>query len=227
MECEQLKNYGQLLTTKPSAKVLMTSLTSVPPELGIIGTPKFLTKLQGQDRRWKRTQFKAVQERGITNPDIVEGIQSNVLAFYTTLIAACGQEKALNVYSKLSEKMGLMMYEEFFPTAKDFLACQSPWNSLRDYLLEFLRTWETEGIAAFAVLENSEDEFHVHLTDCALNAIYQEAGYPEVAAIGGQANCRFLTALAEDLGGDFRREFWICRGDKVCDWHFRWAQKES
>jgi hypothetical protein len=220
MKCERLKNFGQLLTTKPSAKVIMASLTSVPPELGIVGTPKFLAKLEGEHRRWRTTEFQAAQARNIANPDIVEGIQSNVLAFYTTLIATCGREKALRIYTKLSEKMGLMMYEEFFPKVKDFQRCEDPWEALRGYFLEFMRTWEREGIARFEILGDSDSKFHLHLTDCALNAIYQEAGYPEVAAVGGRPNHRFLTELAEGLGGSFERESWICRGDHTCDWHF-------
>ena len=221
MECEQLKNFGRLLTTKPSARVIMNSLTSVPPELGIIGTPKFLAKLQGQDRYWKKKEFKAPVERGINNTDILDGIQSNVLAFYTALIATCGKEKALSTYAKLSEKMGLMMYEEFFPTAKDFLRCRDPWPSFQQYIIEFLRTWKREGVARFDVLENTDDELQVHLTDCALNAIYREAGYPEVAAISSQPNALFLSHLANGIGGGFKRESWICHGDAICDWHFR------
>jgi len=221
MECERLTNHGQILTTKPSARVIMASITSVPPELGFLGTPKFLLKLQGQDRYWKKKQFKAAQERGITNPEIVEGIQSNVLAFYTTLIEVCGKQKALNIYTRLSEKMGLMMYEEFFPEAKDFLRCQEPWQAFTQYLLQFLMAWEREGIARFQVVQNTDREFQIHLTDCAFNAMYHEAGYPEVAAVGCRGNYVFLGRLSDEVGYGFRRESWICRGDNTCDWHFR------
>jgi hypothetical protein len=180
MECEQLKNYGQLLTAKPSAKVLMASITSVPAELGILGTPKFLAKLASKGRYWKKRKFKAPEERGIANPDVLEGIQSNVLAFYTALIATCGEEKAPEIYAKGSERMGLMMYEEFFPSAKDFSRCEDTWGAFAQYLLEFLRTWEREGVARFDVIHNTNGELQVRLTDCALNAIYQEAGFPEL-----------------------------------------------
>lgn len=225
MECEQLKNYGQLLTAKPSAKVLMASITSVPAELGILGTPKFLAKLATKDRYWKKRKFKAPEERGIANPDVLEGIQSNVLAFYTALIATCGEEKALEIYAKGSERMGLMMYEEFFPSAKDFSGCEDTWGAFAQYLLEFLRTWEREGVARFDVLHNTDGELQVRLTDCTLNAIYQEAGFPKVAAVSCQANYCFFTRLANALGGNFKRESWICHGDATCDWHFRWARK--
>jgi hypothetical protein len=227
MECEQLKNYGQLLTTKPSAKVLMASITSVPAELGILGTPKFLAKLASKDRYWKRRKFKAPEERGITNPDILDGIRSNVLAFYTALIATCGKEKAVETYAKLSKKMGLMMYEEFFPSAEDFLRCEDSWGALGEYFLEFLRTWEQEGIAKFEIIEHADGVFHACLTECALNAIYREAGYPETSTIGCRPEHLFLTRLARDVGGEFKRESCICLGDATCDWHFRWAQKES
>ena len=125
----------------------MASFTSVPAELGILGTPKFLAKLASKDRYWKKRKFKAPEERGVANPDVLEGIQSNVLAFYTALIATCGEEEALEIYARGSEKMGLMMYEEFFPSAKDFSGCEDTWGAFARYLLEFLRTWEREGVA--------------------------------------------------------------------------------
>jgi hypothetical protein len=45
-ECHELQNYGKIFTGKLSARVLMALFTAVPKELGFIGTPKFLTKIQ-------------------------------------------------------------------------------------------------------------------------------------------------------------------------------------
>lgn len=220
MEYEQLRNYGELFTSKPSPGVVMAALANVPRELGILGTPRFLANMRGQDRRWKRIQFKAPQERGITNPDVVEGIKSYLLTFYSTLAVTCKREKVAKTYTTLSQKMGRLAYEEFFPTAEDFLECNDSWHALRQYFLEYFRVEEREGMCRFKVIQDTDSEFQVHLTDCALNAICVEAGYPEIGPISCQVNVGFFSDLANGIGGDFKRECWLCRGDTVCDWHF-------
>jgi hypothetical protein len=44
MEYQDLKNFGEVFTAKASARVMMASLTSIPRELGFIGTPKLQSK---------------------------------------------------------------------------------------------------------------------------------------------------------------------------------------
>ena len=71
------------------------------------------------------------------------------------------------------------------------------------------------------VLQQTETDCVFRVTDCALKAVYQEAGYPELAVVGSDVNQLCLERYAKALGGDFTRKCSLCRGDATCDWHFR------
>ena len=96
MEYQDLKNYGTLYTAKASPKVMMSSLAAIPKELGFLGTPKFVAKLQSKERQWKKKSFKSAQERGFTHAEFLDAIKYS-LGFYTALIATVGKEKRLEV----------------------------------------------------------------------------------------------------------------------------------
>lgn len=219
MEYQELKNFGELYTGKASPRVIMKALAAVPAELGFIGTPKFLTQFQGKDRYWKKKRFKALEERQVGNREVVEGMQIN-LAFFTAVVAACGEEKGPMAFSKLAEKMGVLIYEEFMPSAVDFTNCPDPWEAARHYFREFFRVQGEAGIARFEVTRDTDSEFHIQFSDCAWYAVACEAGYPGLMAITAQPDVVFLPRLMRGIGGDFKRECWLCRGEGVCDWHF-------
>ena len=219
MEYHELQNYGKIYTGKLSAKVMMAVFTSVPKELGFIGTPKFLTKMQGKERYWKGRLAKIAEPRGITNSEFVEGNEWN-LGFFSALVATLGEERALEAYSKLVEKLAVIQYEDFYPTAKNFQACRDPWEALRGYFLEFLRTNDKENTMRFEVVKDSDKEFHLEVTYCAVQALYEEAGQPKIASRVCEANRTFLAKVSNALGGAFKRERRLCVGDSVCDWHF-------
>jgi hypothetical protein len=220
VEVSELKNYGKSLTGKASAKVMMALFTAVPSELGIIGTPKFIAKLQRKEKYWRDYPFKTIEEKGIKNEEIIGGIRYSV-AFYTSLVDSVGREKTLKAYPKLGEKMGFMMNEEFFPSAKDFRKCPDPFEALRLYLLELFRVWESEGVCQYEVLANTDTEFHAHLSYCAFDAMHHEAGCREAMEMASRGDAKFLPRLAKGLGCEFLRENQLCAGDPVCDWHFR------
>ena len=220
MEYKDLKNFGQLYMAKPSARVLMASFTSIPKELGFIGTPKFLAKLQSKERHWKRKRFKAAEERGLTHKEFIEGVRYS-LAFYTAMIASCGKEKTLQVYPKLSQKIGVMMWEDFLSAAEDFLRFQDPWEAFREYFFEFYRTWERERVWRFKVVRDTATDFQIHVTDCAWPEMHSEGGCPEATASSSQAEVLYFPRLAQGIGGDFKQEDGcLCLGDAICDWHF-------
>jgi hypothetical protein len=225
MHHHELRNYGNIFTGKLSARVVMAIFTSVPKELGFIGTPKFLTKMQGKERQWKGKLAKIGKPRGITHKEFFEAHEHS-LAFYTALEAARGEEKALEAYSKLHDKIGVLGYEEFFPSAEDFRSCYDHWQAVREYFLEFLQAYVRENIVRFEVLQSPDDEFHAHLSECAIQDMYGEVGYRHAAFISCDALRIFIADLCRDLGGDFKRECHICKGDAECDWHF-YRQKVS
>jgi hypothetical protein len=41
-----------------------------------------------------------------------------------------------------------------------------------------------------------------------------------VAVTSSRPNALFLRRMTNNIGGEFKRESWICRGDAVCDWDF-------
>ena len=164
MEYHELQNYGKIYTGKLSAKVMMAVFTSVPKELGFIGTPKFLTKMQGKERYWKGRLAKIAEPRGITNSEFVEGNEWN-LGFFSALVATLGEERALEAYSKLVEKLAVIQYEDFYPTAKNFQACRDPWEALRGYFLEFLRTNDKENTMRFEVVKDSDKTINELITN--------------------------------------------------------------
>jgi hypothetical protein len=219
MHHHELRNYGNVLTGKLSAHVMMTIFTSVPKELGFIGTPKFLTKMQGKQRLWKGRVAKMGKPRGITHEEYLEGME-NSLAYYTALEATCGKEKGLEAYQNSAPKVAGASYEEFFPSAKDFRSCGDHWQAAREYFLEFLQALARENIVRFEVLQSPDDEFHAHLSECAVQDMYHEVGYHQIAPITCEAMRVVLTKLCGELGADFKRESWLCRGDPTCDWHF-------
>jgi hypothetical protein len=219
MEYYELDNYGKIYTGKLSAKVMMAVLTSVPKELGFIGTPKFLTKIQGREKYWKGRLARLAEPKGITNTEFVEGIEWN-MAFFSSLVATLGKEKAPEAYSKLVEKLAVLQYEDFFPVAKDFKTCPEPWEALRGYFLEFLRTNDRENVMHHEIVRDNDQEFYPQVTYCAVQDLYTEAGHPEVALRVCVANHIFMTKVSQDLRGDFKRERRLCAGDGVCDWHF-------
>jgi hypothetical protein len=219
MDVQDLKNFGEAFTGKASARVMMASFTSIPRELGFIGTPKFVAKLQSKERHWKRKRFRTIAENGLKNEELIQGIRYS-LAFYTALLASCGEEKTLKSYPKLAKKLSVMMYEDFFPSPEDFLSCSDPWEGFRKYFLEFFRAWERDGACRFEVIHDTEDEFQVHLSYCAFEAMHREAGCLEAIAMGAEGDVDFLPRLGRGVGCEFRREGWLCHSDPVCDWHF-------
>jgi hypothetical protein len=219
MEYQELKNYGKLYTGKTSPKVLLKLLATVPKELGFIGTPKFLTKLQGKEGRWKKAKFTVVEERGITHEEFLQGIRYGI-AFYSALVATCGKEKALDHYTKLTNKLGIMMYEEFMPSAEDFLACPEPWDAFKRYYVELFRTFEREGIMDLEVLQDSDTDLHMQVNYCAFEAMWRESGHSEAGPANTGPELIFYPRLVEGIGGCFQRESCLCLGDATCDWHF-------
>jgi len=219
MEYQDLKNFGELYTGKASPHVVMKALASIPAELGFIGTPKFLARFHGKDRYWKKRHFKALEERGVENQEIVEGMQIN-LAFFTSVVAACGEKKGPPAFSKLAEKMGVLIYEEFMPTAEDFLSYPEPWEAVRQYFREFFRLMGEAGVARYEIVSDTDSELHIQFSDCAWHAVACEAGYPSLMSITAQSDVVFLPQLMRGIGGDFKRECWLCRGEGACDWHF-------
>jgi hypothetical protein len=178
-----------------------------------------VAKLQSKERYWRKKRFETINENGIKNQELIQGIRY-ALAFYTALLASCGEERTLKSYPKLAKKLGVMMYEEFFPTAEEFRSCKDPWGAFRKYFLEFFQAWEREGICRFQLIHDTEDEFRVQLSYCAFDAMHREAGHPEAMAMGAEGDADFLPSLGRGVGCDFSRDGWLCHGDSVCDWHF-------
>ena len=224
-ECHELQNYGKIFTGKLSPKVLMALFTAIPKELGFIGTPKFLTKIQGKERHWKGRLAEIGEPRGITHEEFFEGFEY-VLASYTAIVATCGDNKGDDAYTKLTAKIAGPSYAEFFPSAKDFRKCPDHWEAVREYFLEFLRAYDRENIMRFKVVQSTDGEFHARLSECIIQDMFGEVGYRHVAFISCDALRIFIADLCRDLGGDFKRECHICKGDAECDWHF-YRQKVS
>ena len=219
MEFQNLKNFGKLYTGRASPRVILSLFTSAPKELGFLGTPKFLAKFQSKDRHWKRFRFEALEKRAVTSQDVIEGMQTN-LAFYTALMAVQGKDKAMPTFSKLAEKLGIMIYEDFLPDPKDFLRCPDPWKAVRGYFSEFFQATARESVSRLQIVKDTDQEFQVHFTDCAWHATACEAGYPELMPLTARCDVVVMPRLMRDIGGDFKRESWLCRGEPVCDWHF-------
>ena len=219
MEYHELRNYSKLYSAKPSPKIAMSILTFVPKELGFIGTPKFVAKMQGKERHWNKIEFKEVEERGIVEHDFLDGIR-RAIVFYTTLIATCGKPKALRVYPKVTEKLGLLTYRDFMPTAKDFLACPDSWDAFRRYYLELFRAYDRARIMDIEILQNSDTDLQIEVSYCAYESIWREIGYPEITPTNDQVERAFYPQLIEDTGGHFERASCLCNGDSTCDWHF-------
>ena len=219
MHYSELKNYGVMFTPEPSPKAMMTSFAVLPQEVGILGTPKFMVKLGNQERKWKKRTFKAAVDRGITHEKFISSLHTP-LAFANALKQTCGREKTLNIYKKLAEKMGVMVWEEQMPSPEDFLRCINPWEALLSYMREVFRLWNEERVILSEVATDTEEELHLRVVDCAWHSAYCEGGFPEMGPIGGQADVTFMGQLTESLGGSFERECWLCRGDAHCDWRF-------
>jgi hypothetical protein len=136
------------------------------------------------------------------------------------MIGASGKEKAQQVYPKLTEKLGVMMYEDFLPSSKDFMKFHDLWEAFREYFRHWFAAWIRDGVAQYEVVQDTDSDFQVHLTDCAWYALWKEAGYPELAPMGAEADLVFLPRYMGEMGGDFKRDGCLCRGDPICDWHF-------
>jgi hypothetical protein len=72
----------------------------------------------------------------------------------------------------------------------------------------------------FEILQDTDTNFQVSITDCPWDFIWREAGHPELARIHGEDMLEFFSDLMRELGGDFKRGSWLCKGDAACDWHF-------
>ena len=220
MDYQQLKHFGEIYTGKVSPGIMMSLFTSLPKELGFIGTPKFMLKMQNREAYWKKQSLTSVTERNITNTELLDSVKYS-LAFYNALEAVCGKKKALDAYLKLTTPLGVRMDEEFFPTAQDFLRCPDPWEAFKRYMFEFFSVSMREGVFRFEVLDDTDTDLHFHVTDCAWYAIWKEAGHPEVMGASSAVEMLFYPALCGAMGCSIKRdEGWICRGDSVCDWHF-------
>jgi len=221
MEYQELKNFGQLYTPKASARVLMASFTNIPKELGFLGTPKFVAKLGSKNRYWNRRRLKTAEERGVTHAEFMEGIRYS-LAFYTAIVATCGAQKTREVYPKLAQRLSLMMWEDYLPPTEDFLRFESPWEALREYVLEYYRTNEREGVWRYEVIRDTDSEFQVHVTDCAWAAMHEEGGCLDgFATSSSYSEGIVFSRLAQAIGGDFKQEDGcLCHRDPICDWHF-------
>jgi hypothetical protein len=219
MEYQELKNFGEMLTPNPSRRVTAAVLLSIPKELGFVGTPTFAKQIASKQKQWKKRQFEAVQQRGLTHQKFLDGMGS-AIAFYAAIVGTRGKEKATDVYSTLAEKMSVMMYEDFMPSAEDFRRCPDPWEALREYFLALFRRYEQEHVMRIEVIQNTESDLQIHISDCAWEFMSREAGYPEMAPMSGQGDVVFLPRLMKAIGGDFNRRSCLCAGDPVCDWHF-------
>ena len=219
MEYRELKNFGEYFTEKPSTRVVITGFASLPKDLGITAMPKVLASIRRKERYWKKVRFKSAEERGFTNQDFM-GTMRYALTIYTAALEALGSERTSQVYWKYVRDNAIMISEEFFPAAEDFMRCEDPWEAVRQYFLEFFRAQEREGAMAFDVVQDTSSEFQVYVTDCVRECIWREAGYPELTPFTGELERVFFARLMGGMGGDFRRECRICEGDPVCDWHF-------
>jgi hypothetical protein len=219
MEYTKLRSYGQINIAKPSARVMMACVTTVPKELGFIGTPKFLKRLATKERHWGKKRFKSAEERGVVHAEFIQGVKF-VLAFYSALIATCGREKAKDIYPRLTEKMGVMMWEEFLPTAEDFKACPDTGEAVREVWAGYVRADERENMMRVEVVQDTATDFQVTVTDCPWDFMLREGGYPELSPMNAESDCIVLPRLMSELGGDFKREACLCAGDPTCDWHF-------
>ena len=131
-----------------------------------------------------------------------------------------GEEKALEAYPKFANKMGMLVLADHFPTSEDFLKCAGPWEAVKEYFSEFFRAYERESGMRFEILQDTDTDLQVSVSDCPWDFIWREAGHPELARIHGEDMLEFLSGLMTDLGGDLRKESWLCKGDSRCDWHF-------
>ena len=219
MKYEQLKNFGELHTCKASARVQMSAIKWLSSELGMIKFSRFLAKMLTEERHLDTRHFRAAKERGITNDDFFEGTKT-AIATYDSLLQVCGTERGAEIYNRFSKKQGVLLWEDFIPAAEDFLRFSDPWEGLRQYFLEYFRVNEREGLFRLEVVRDSESELYIKVTDCAWFSTYSEAGHPEAASVSAESDVIFLQQLLGEMGGDFKRDSWLCRGDVHCDWHF-------
>ena len=218
MEYQELKNFGKLYTGNASPRVMMKAFTAIPGDLGFMGTPKFLARLQRENRYWKKRRFKTAEERGLRDKEFIEGIQYS-LAVYTSLLKTCGEDKLWEFYPGLIRKLAVMMWEDFFPDTEDFLQFPDPWAALREYMLEFFRTWERGGVCRFEVLRETDEELHFRVVDCAWDAMHREYGHPDIVATTSDSELVVFPRLAQGVGGDMQNSGRICCGDSCCEWH--------
>ena len=224
MDYTLLRNFGELFTPRTSMAALIAAYMAVPRDLEFVGTPQFTAILRSKDEYWRKKEFETAAQRGFTRRDFIDPMRYS-LAFYDALLEACGEEKTTEIYPKFAQSIGVMIFEEFMPAAEDFLHCPDPWVAIRQYFGEFFQAYERAGGMRHNIVQDTDSEFRVHVTDCPWEFICREAGYPDLPPITGQAECTFLTQLMSELGGDFKRESWLCRGDPTCDWHF-WRPKD-
>ena len=215
MDCTELRNWGKCWTGKASPKVLMGTFSWLPIEIGL-RMPKFLIKFPTEDRKWKKRKFNTPA----TYPEFLEGIRYT-LAFYGALEKSCGKNRALVIWDKLMKRAGVEIYEEFLPEAKDFAKCGDPWQTTLVYLRDsFFAMQRDEKVIEYEVVKDTPDELQFHVSRCAWHDIPCEAGWDYLPPINGQVDLEFLPRFAESVGGSFKRDSWLCKGDKVCDFHF-------
>jgi len=227
MKYQGLKNFGQFHIPKKTSQVQAQAATILSSELGILKFPKYMAKALTKDRHWKGHKFQAAEERGITNEEFLSGIASNVAA-YTALQQVCGKSRCTQIYNRIIEKTGLAEWENWIPSARDFMDCADPWEALRHYFIEYFQANEREGVFNLEIVENSASMLRLNVTDCAWHALYTEAGCPELPTITKQAEVLFLSRFFQSMGGDFQRPSWLCRGEGHCDWQFlRYKPEDS
>ena len=219
MEYYRLKNYGQLHTAKVPPRIQLSAITWLSRQLGMASFPRYLARLAAEEKRWKEFRFSEAEKRGITHEEFIEWVQRGI-ATYVATVAVCGQEKGEEIYSKFTVKHGPLCWRSFFPSAADFKKCPQPWQALRGYFIEYFRVNKAEGVFDYEMAQDTDNDLHFKLTDCAWHAMFSEGGCPNLAAIGAEVDVVFLPRLLGKLGGDFKREHWICKGDTTCDWHF-------
>lgn len=219
MDYRELKNFGEFYTGKASPTVMMRAMASLPKDMGFVGAPKILARLQKKERYWKKQRFKAAEERGFTNEEFIQSMRYG-LAVHTALIEVLGDEKGMEATRTFGGRMGRMVFEEFLPTAEDFLRCPDPWDAVRRYFLEFFQVNEREGAMRFEVVQDTDRHFQVHVTDCAWEFIWGKAGYSELLVVRNHSECTVLSRMMDAMGSMFNRSSCLCTGDATCDWHF-------
>jgi len=221
MKVEELDRYGEPLGFPREAqrKQSRIVLSALREEFGLLGLVPLFVRLQGEQRRIKKTHADLVAKAREMGPE-VETEFVLLVSLFNIAAKRRGREEAYKFLKGIFQRVAVHSMPGIYQI-EEMVACEGdPFENFKKFNKAMFHATDREGTWRTEAVVDDGDRLRIKVVSCANVELFSAIGCPELGALGCDHDLAGYPVILDRVEAEFRRPCTLAKGGTFCDFNF-------